>query len=273
MGQSSDTNFTISKTSNNKYSVVVTTTTDNAEIPEHVEFDIDVFTKTIRLGDKIIAQYGVMGKQDVADKKYTHSNHKNPMNDTKVVVASTVQNRNKSKSRSKSRSKVGLISITQKNIHYVFNKSRSIFANWIVWVLQKILSTIYYEVFSFAGPLSLPVWGIILCLIPGAFPFVEKTGIYMLAWILETGKTVNIGSKIMQTVINQLSQLGILYKFRYPGFITAIRNWSIFSSNTLSSVIKSLELNGYNTGLINNLIDWWNNPILYSGTNYMIRLL
>jgi hypothetical protein len=260
-------NFHIESKNKDIFNIIVTTSTRSKKnIPDILKFQIDIKKRQVIIDDKKIATYSALEK---------------------------IHTEKSLKVRSKSRPKSHIDPIYETAVKLVHGTTKAInttvttSVGWIAWVIKKCLGIIYNELLDF-GPLSLPIWGFILCLIPGMFPIIEIVSTNIFTWTLQSNR---MGAETVQLITSQISKVFILvetlfgYKINflpnylhnfivnsYTGLLDVTYILSPQRTNLLLTLLK-LSNNNSETYILKDLINWFTNPVMYSSNNYMIQMV
>lgn len=263
------TEFNIKKIKNNIFQIIVTNSKNNTSslrkenIPEQMDFQIDIENRTIFINTQKIGTYSLLQQNE-----RTKSSSKQPI---------------RYKSLSKNVNNTSALQICNNGVVKKLAFASKYVLSWIIYVLKTIITTIY-TIFN-VGPHSIFLWGFVMCLIPGMYPFVEITTINIVSWSLYFFKNTNqIVTTITSTITFYFSLLEQIfgYKFLYvPKYISNfISNSYNFMLNlehlltpnkSLLSVLVKIS-NNAELPLLQKFIDWLKNPNLYISSKYIIRM-
>lgn len=268
-------NFNIKSVKKGLFDIIVTTETTDNSIPPIVNLQVDVINRTVIIDGKKFATYMALEKVESKKRKYSRKSRSSvPIYDSSVKIL---------KSGAK----------------FVCNLGNSTL-NWMSWIVKSILSTIYTELLDF-GPLSLPIWGFILCLIPGIYPYVETVTLNVTAWTLQVDHSAATiiqeisDATIIQKILKVISSTMIFLEESFGYKITifpkilpqkltdimvnsynhVLNVSSLLSSNNsafISTLLKTTE-NQFEIYILSNLIKWFTNPIMYSSSKYIIQAI
>jgi hypothetical protein len=251
--------FEISKINGNEYEINIITEMKNGKsskvIPEIVTLQIDIKNKTIKQNNNVLAMYGMLEK----------TNEKSTINHVDAQTPVTVINVDTDKK----------IDVLQKVAGKVFSAS-SVTANWFVWSVQKSLS-ILYNTLDITGPLSIPTWGFLICLmIPNSFPLVEKSGIYFITNYFKMVNMINVtSSPVMSLILNMIQySLPSMDNYNFLKSSTFLYIQAFFSGNLMGIILKQVNNPAVSkfieSPIFKMIYASYENKLLYNGSNYKI---
>ena len=173
-----DVEFDVKNVGKGRFKVFVTTfDAENKPIPDALTFVVDVNRKTVYHQNKVVAFFGELDKEEKNGRRSQSASP--PRRRLSERTASSVAKRGKV-------SRTSVVATVAGNVI----KCGGFVINWFLWVVQKSVSIVYYEVIDI-GPLTIPVWALLFCFVPFSFPFVESATLMFVSVGLNLGRTIN----------------------------------------------------------------------------------